>query len=54
MNGARFVRDELRGHGWEVLVADAQKGLAPPAGKTDKIEPPPLLDLSVIFPLGKG
>jgi transposase len=25
MNGARFVHDELVGHGWEVLVADAQK-----------------------------
>jgi transposase len=38
MNGARFVHDELVGHGWEVLVADAQKvkGLAPLACKTDK------------------
>ena len=38
MNGARFVHDELAGHGWEVLVADAQKvkGLAPLACKTDK------------------
>jgi hypothetical protein len=25
MNGARFVHDELIAHGWEVLVADAQK-----------------------------
>ena len=25
MNGARFVHDELTSHGWEVLVADAQK-----------------------------
>jgi hypothetical protein len=38
MNRARFVRDELVAHGWEVLVADAQKveGLAPLACKTDK------------------
>ena len=38
MNGARFVHDELVKHGWEVLVADAQKvkGLAPLACKTDK------------------
>ena len=38
MNGARFVHDELVSHGWEVLVADAQKvkGLAPLACKTDK------------------
>jgi transposase len=38
MNGARFVHDELTSHGWEVLVADAQKvkGLAPLACKTDK------------------
>src|SRR5215208_1445166 len=25
MNGARFVHDTLEEHGWEVLVADAQK-----------------------------
>ena len=39
MNGARYVRDELAGHGWDVLVADAQrvKGLAPLACKTDKL-----------------
>ena len=39
MNGARFVHDELVAHGWDVLVADAQrvKGLAPLACKTDKI-----------------
>ena len=38
MNGARFVHDELVAHGWEVLIADAQrvKGLAPLACKTDK------------------
>jgi transposase len=38
MNGARYLRDELVGHGWDVLVADAQrvKGLAPLACKTDK------------------
>ena len=37
MNGARFVHDELVGHGWEVLIADAQKvkGLAPLACKTE-------------------
>jgi transposase len=37
MNGARFVHDELVCHGWEVLVADAQKvkGLAPLACKTE-------------------
>src|SRR4051794_40086763 len=36
MNGARFVHDTLEEHGWEVLVADAQKikGLAPLACKT--------------------
>ena len=40
MNGARFVHDELTEHGWEVLVADAQrvKGLAPLACNTDKID----------------
>ena len=40
MNGARFVHDELVGHGWEVLVADAQrvKGLAPLACKTDTVD----------------
>ena len=25
MNGARFVRDTLEEHGWEVLIADAQR-----------------------------
>jgi hypothetical protein len=36
MNGARFIHDELVAHGWEVLIADAQrvKGLAPLACKT--------------------
>ena len=40
MTGARFVHDTLEEHGWEVLVADAQKvkGLAPLACKTDKID----------------
>jgi hypothetical protein len=40
MNGARFVHEELVAHGWEVVVADAQrvKGLAPLACKTDKID----------------
>jgi transposase len=48
MNGARFVHDELFGHGWEVLVADAQKvkGLAPLACKTDKIDSRVLAELS--------
>jgi transposase len=48
MNGARFVHDELVGHGWEVLVADAQKvkGLAPLACKTDKIDARVLGELS--------
>src|SRR4051812_20549655 len=40
MTGARFVHDTLEEHGWEVLVADAQKvkGLAPLACKTDRID----------------
>jgi transposase len=40
MNGARFVHDTLEEHGWDVLVADAQKvkGLAPLACKTDRID----------------
>ena len=48
MNGARFVHDELVGHGWEVLIADAQrvKGLAPLACKTDKIDSRVLAELS--------
>ena len=48
MNGARFVHDELVRHGWEVLVADAQrvKGLAPLACKTDKIDARVLAELS--------
>ena len=48
MNGARFVHDELVTHGWEVLVADAQrvKGLAPLACKTDKIDARVLAELS--------
>jgi transposase len=49
MNGARFVHDELVAHGWEVLVADAQrvKGLAPLACKTDKIDARVLAELSL-------
>jgi transposase len=49
MNGARFVHDELVAHGWEVLIADAQrvKGLAPLACKTDKIDARVLAELSV-------
>jgi transposase len=48
MNGARFVHDELVKHGWEVLVADAQrvKGLAPLACKTDKVDSRVLAELS--------
>ena len=48
MNGARFVHDELVGHGWEVLIADAQrvKGLAPLACKTDRIDARVLATLS--------
>ena len=48
MNGARFVHYELVSHGWEVLVADAQKvkGLAPLACKTDKIDSRVLAELS--------
>ena len=40
MTGARFVHDTLERHGWDVLIADAQrvKGLAPLACKTDKID----------------
>ena len=40
MNGARFVHDQLELAGWEVEIADAQKvkGLAPLAGKTDRID----------------
>ena len=38
MTGARLVHDELVAHGWDVLIADAQKvkELAPLACKTDK------------------
>ncbi len=52
MNGARFVDDELVGHGWEVLVADAQrvKGLVPLACKTDKIDARVLANLVVSRP----
>ena len=49
MNGARFVHDELVAHGWEVLIADAQrvKGLAPLACKTDRIDARVLAELSL-------
>ena len=49
MNGARFVHDELVAHGWEVLIADAQrvKRLAPLARETDKIDARVLAELSV-------
>jgi transposase len=48
MTGARFVRDVLTEHGWDVLVADAAKvkGLAPLACKTDKIDAAVLAELS--------
>jgi transposase len=48
MTGARFVHDTLQEHGWEVLVADAQKvkGLAPLACTTDKIDARVLAELS--------
>jgi transposase len=48
MNGARFVHDTLEEHGWDVLIADAQKvkGLAPLACKTDKIDARVLAELS--------
>src|SRR6266566_3303624 len=40
MNGARFVHDRLELAGWQVEIADAQKGkgLAPLACKTDRID----------------
>src|SRR4051794_11854760 len=40
MNGARFVHDTLELHGWQVEIADAQKGkgLAPLACKTARID----------------
>ncbi len=42
------MHDALEEHGWEVLVADAQKvkGLAPLACKTDKIDARVLAELS--------
>lgn len=48
MTGARFVHDTLQEHGWEVLIADAQKvkDLAPLACKTDKIGARVLAELS--------
>ena len=48
MNGARFVHDQLELHGWEVEIADAAKvkGLAPLAGKTDRIDAWVLAELS--------
>lgn len=49
MNGARYVHDELTGHGWRVLIADAQKvkGLAPLACKTDTVDARVLAELSL-------
>jgi transposase len=48
MTGARFVRDQLELHGWEVEIADAVKvkGLAPLACKTDRIDAWVLAELS--------
>jgi hypothetical protein len=48
MNGARFVHDQLELDGWEVQIADAQKvkGLAPLAGRTDRIDAWVLAELS--------
>jgi transposase len=48
MDGARFVHDALEELGWEVLIADAQRvrGLAPLAGKTDKVDARVLARLS--------
>src|SRR3954467_12452422 len=48
MTGARFVHDTLEEFGWDVLVADAQKGkgLAPLACKTDRIDAQVLAVLS--------
>jgi transposase len=48
MNGARFVHDTLEAHGWDVVIADAQKvkGLSPLACKTDKIDARVLAELS--------
>jgi transposase len=48
MTGARFIHDTLEEHGWDVLVADAQrvKGLAPLACKTDRIDARVLAELS--------
>jgi transposase len=48
MNGARFVHDQLELSGWQVAIADAQKvkGLAPLAGKTDRIDAWVLAELS--------
>src|SRR3712207_8656525 len=46
MTGARFVHDQLELRGWEVEVADAVKGLAPLAAKTDRIDAWVLAELS--------
>jgi transposase len=48
MNGARFVHDTLEAHGWDVLIADAQRveGLAPLACETDRIDARVLAELS--------
>jgi transposase len=48
MTGARFVHDTLEHEGWAVEIADAQKvkGLAPLAGKTDRIDSRVLASLS--------
>jgi transposase len=48
MNGARFVHDRVELTVWQVEIADAQKvkGLAPPACKTDRIDPWVLAELA--------
>jgi transposase len=48
MTGARLVHDTLEREGWSVEIAAAQKvkGLAPLAGKTDKIDSLVLATLS--------
>ena len=48
MTGARIVHDTLEQEGWSVEIADAQKvkGLAPLAGKTDRIDSKVLAVLS--------
>src|SRR6266542_1857001 len=48
LSGARWVRDQLVGCGWQVEVADARKvkTVAPLAAKTDKVDARLLAELS--------